>query len=173
MNINNLKINKIQKYVNILIILIVVIGFIYFIINSIIKVFDKPDKLYLSKLKDKFSAATTVTDYNQFYTIDGILSQFIVACQNEKYSELYDVMIDEYKKVYSYSDTKKILEKYRDNNFSTDVDNIFYESTGQLKKAYMIDDMYILKFNDIKGDKMYLVIQMSSGKYKFTFIETE
>lgn len=173
MKIKNLKINKVQKYVNILILLFLVIAFVYFVGIKITEVFKKVDKLTYTTLQEKFSSTTLVTDYNQFYTIDGILSQFIVACQNEKYSELYDVMVEKYKKTYSLSEAKEILEGYRQNNFYKPGNENYYESQGRLKSIYMIDDLYILIFNDINGNEMYLAIQMGSSKYKFTFIETE
>lgn len=173
MKMKELKINKIQKYINIGIILFFSVAFVYFILIKIISLFKKTDPLVYSELVNKFSSETVVKDYNTFFTIEGILNQFIEKCLNEEYSKLHDIIIDEYKKNYSLSKTKEIIKDYNENHFFEAGYENYYDEIDRLKEVYLINNLYIIVFNDINGEEMYLAVKMDNSTYKFTFIETE
>lgn len=163
---------KVQQYFAIVIIVMLAVGILYFLGSKFVGLFSKPDPIYLENIEKSFTTENTVMDYSTFYTLDGVLEQWLNSVLENKYDEVYDIMIPEYKKLYSSSETEKILTDYCNNKLSDMSGDVNYITEYSLKVAYNIDDLYILKFLDIKGNDMYIAVKYGKGNtYNFTFVE--
>lgn len=165
---------KIQSYFNIVLVLFAIFGIGYFIFSVIKNKITVPERMTSKTIVESLTKENLVKSNQTFNNLDKCLSNFIEACVSEKYDELYDIMISNYKKIYSKSEAKKIFEEYK-NNFLTSNDAEEYtDLEGNLINAYKSDNGgYILVVENKTKSNMYLYVIFDDylGTYNYALID--
>lgn len=166
-------IKKIQLYFNLILILIFVIAIIFFIYNSIVYMFHKPKAVRTSDIQEYVKEDNVVNDYGLFYTLEGCSTNFIEACMNEQYTDLYKLLYRGYNRIYSKSDLEKILKNYNKEYFLNDYEEGYYVAGNKLLMAYRYNDGYILKL-ETANEPLYLIVfydVVAGNAYKYIIVE--
>ena len=143
-----------------------VIALIYVIILFIKSGFEKPEVYYSNNLEQYQTKENLVkTDY--FYTIDAIVANFLEAVDKEMYSDLYNIVDDKYKKIYSKNYIVDYLKEAKEKYLIYPSDK--KEFTGHVVKVYSLDDITYLVQLDLNN--FNLIITQGRKGYNFTIVE--
>ena len=158
--------SRISVY-NLIIILFFIIALIYVIFLFIKSGFEKPEVYYKSNIESYITSGNLVTsDY--FYTLDLMSANFLEAVDKEKYNELYDILNDSYKKIYSKSKITNYLKELREKVFVYDNTKTF---TEHVINAYVLNNNSYLLQLDFDNENFYLVLFNGRKGYNFTIVE--
>lgn len=176
---------KLKRFGILVMIALFVIGVIYSTVQYIANVFKKPEPITIEEITKYMDDKNLVTDYNMFYTLESILAQLMdefgviadAKYTNQKVdvSDLYDILDDEYKKIYSKEDVVKRIDSFMNENFVPTSDDQFLDTANMLQKAYKMENYYILQFEDFNKEPEYILISLlgSQSRYNFNFIDKQ
>ena len=168
-------IKKMQTYLNLVIIIFAIIAIFYFIFISIRNFFEVPERINMEEIKSYINDKNLVKDNTIYYNLKSCSENFALACVNQNYDDLYEILAEKYKKVYSKSEIKETLKKYNEYYFIV-VDEqglgAYYE---YFKNAYLYEnDLYIVEMSAGEQYKsLYLIIDMdeSTGNYNYIVVD--
>ena len=146
-----------------------VVAIIYVIFILLKSSFEKPVVYSESNLSQYTTDANLVkSDY--FYAIDSEIANFLEAVDREMYDELYNIMENKYRRIYS----KKYITDYLKNC----KENIFkYESNSKNKYNEHLINLYSLSEGkylaqlDFNDEKFFMIISEGKKNYNFTIVE--
>lgn len=180
---NNKETKTVEKYSITTKILIILFGIsiIYFIILSIFQMFSKKDiydindiEKYIKKENsEEIDDSKIVKDYTTFYTVQGIIEQFVNELINRKYSKTYSVLGKEMLKKYSKADYIEKIKEFSDANFIEKDPDYSYSNVNELRRLYLLSDNYFLaEYEAIDGSTKKIGIRLlNQNKYEIFYIE--
>ena len=155
------------NYTNIFVIAFFLIALIYLIFIIIKNSFTPQTIFYRNNLK-QYTSDENLLVSNYFYQIDLQVANFLEAVDREMYSELYDILDENYKKVYSKKQIESILKKYRNEIFIYDEKKSY---TEHLINVYKIDDRKYLAQLDFDNGNFYVILSNGRKGYNFILVE--
>jgi len=154
--------DKIKKVLATILICIVVFSAIYCFVTLVSSMMEKPSLLNSNNLEEYIANENIVHDYRVFYYIDNCINNIIEGCKKNKYVEIYDIYIEEYKVQLSKDEINLKLK-----NFS--LDDVKYK----LNYVYKVEDLYLANVT-INEEEQYIIIKLNSTKesnYCFAFFK--
>ncbi|MDD2375855.1 MAG: hypothetical protein PHD15_01190 [Clostridia bacterium] len=174
--------DKMRTGLNIFILCMFVVAIVYGIITIIYNAFnaDSINNVNIISTENIDTYITeknlVITDYSTFFVLEGCVQKLITSLHENKTSEVYDVLIGDFKTQIDNDKTKLI--KYYNNNFKyetvEDMDVIGYQNFNNLKQVYKIDEYnYICIVTSINESKLAKIgIKLiSSDKYIVSYLE--
>lgn len=173
---------KLKKFGILSMIVLFVIGLIYSIIVYISNALKKPEPITMEQISEYIKEENLVTDYNTFFTLEGILGNLLdefVIVEDAKLSDkkidsdIYEILDEEYKKLYDKDEVVNMIVDFTTKNYTPKTDDDFLYSSDMLTKAYKMNEYYILEFNNMDNLPVYLVVKLLAGQGKYSFILLE
>lgn len=164
-------IDKIKTILTIALIVIVVFALGYSLVKTVIHSFEQPILVTMDNLKDYTVEENIVTSYSTFYFYEDCMNNFIEACEKEKYNELYDIYIKNYKKNQSKADIISELKNVKKILTPKDIDE---EIKCNLKNVYYCENNECLAEITINDNTIYIVFGEASSKeldYNFAIVK--
>ena len=181
-NKNNGFSNKINFWQTVIIFIIFMIALLFFIIQVIIDLFDKTptynnniEQYIQKKDTDEIDESKRITNYSNFYTIQGILEQFVNCLVCNQYDDAYKVLDKEF--LYNFKNKKECLEylkNYTKENFVVLEDYQYFVNTNKLKKLYLLNlNDYLAEYINKNGDliKIGVRVEPKQRTYSIFFME--
>lgn len=159
-----------SQVVNIAVIIFVIVAIIYGIITIVKNSMERPMPYTSNNIKEYIKEENLLkSDY--FYTLDAEVANFLEAVDKEMYFELYQILINNYNKIYSKSELTEILKGYKENIFIYKSTNENTKYNGHVVNVYTLDNSRYLVQLDFDNNNFYLVFGTGLNKYNFTIVE--
>lgn len=155
-------IEKTKNILKIIIVLFICGAVIYGIISMIINIGKEPDIISSDEIALYLIDSNVVDDYTTYYYIEACFENLIEGTKKDKYNELYDIYIKDYKDLYTEEEiTAKLSE------FSSE------ENAPRIYKVYNAGRLYIVEYilNENTG---YMFIELGANKnsdYNFAIVK--
>lgn len=184
--------NKMRSWLNIGILIIFIFAILYFIIVSIIGVFNPKKNVtvdvavinkYMQVDFNKLDAEqknAIVKDYNLFFSLQDATENFIQYLTDGKYDNTYSVLATEMKSKYEKNDYVAKITEYTNNNFKartytdpetgklmTDYDAIFNNASNLLRAYKVNDNSYLCVTKNANGEYIFIGIRTDSLNKKY------
>ena len=163
-------IDKAKNVLTIVLIVIFIIAVIYSLISVVVSLFSKPQLITSENIEQYVISENIVTGYNTFNFMEACVNNFMDACSQQKYEELYSIYIDKYKDTYSKEEIMNKLKNIGDKFNNSDIDN---KVEYKLATTYKAGEEYILEIE--LDDKILRMIFSETideqTDYEFAFIK--
>ena len=158
--------DKIKNILTILLVVLIAFAVVYSIVKLIISATKEPTLLTSDKLYEYKEKGQIVTNYSTYYFLNDCLENFIIACEQEKYEELYKLYIDDYKKQYTKDE---VIEKLKSIPVRHGYNSIDDQTQYNLRTLYLINNEYLLE-TVVNGQTFYLVFRVDeTGKANYDY----
>ena len=162
-------IEKARLFLTILLVIILIVGIVFSGIKIVISWFEKPFLLTSDNMTQYMKEENVVTNHSTYYYMKDCLNNFIEACNQQKYNELYNLYIEDYAKQYTEEEVLAKLKKLQWKTEEMD-ETIEYK----LEKVYTLDrQTYILDIT-LEGESLYLIFRTNTIKgydYGWAFVK--
>lgn len=176
-----IKNEKYNNVVNTIIVFLFCFAILFFIIKLITGLFDKKGKYdiqninqYIYTESNDIKENITVSDYSTFYTIQGILEQYVNALMSSKYDSTYDLLDKEMKNIYDKKSYVSKIKEFAEENFIIQDPDKLYFNKDELRNLFKLSDTdYIGEYKTINGDvkKIGVRLDQKASEYKIFYIE--
>ena len=168
---------KYSSIYNLIIIGILIIGILISFIYLISDLFNKKDiilvdpnnfEIDIYKTKDNI-----VRNYSTFFTIEDIIVEIYKQIENDNYQVIYDLLSDEYKKIYTKEDVQNIINKYINENINSIDLHERNTSKGRLNFLYKYNENEFICNTDfmIVDNKIDIMISLINDEYVISYFE--
>lgn len=158
------------------------ISILIFIIKAITNIFTPEEKYdienvtqYIQVNDGTIDKTKIVKDYSSFYTVQGILEQFVGYLIAGRYKDTYKVLDSEMKNVYTNEENYvETIAKFTNDNFVVKDPNVEYANKNRLKKLYRISDKeFLAEYLTVNGNTKKIGVRLykDEKKYRIFYIE--
>lgn len=163
-------IDKIKTILTIVLIVIVVFALGYSLVNVIFQAFKEPVLITLDNIEQYMADENTVTSYSVYYYYEDCMNNIFEACENEMYSELYEIYIKDYAKTQGKEKITSELKLLNDMLTPEDMDE---KIEYKLDRLYVYENSYIAELH-INDNLIYILFSEANSKeldYSFAIIK--
>ena len=160
--------DKVKTFLTILLILIIIFAVGYSVVKVVISLFKEPNIITSENINNYIKDENIVLDYSTYYYLNDCLNNFIEACNQQKYNELYQLYDEDYLKQYT---EEEVIVKLTNLQWKTEQMDEFIEY--KLEKIYKTENSYLLEIT-LENKKMYFVFSIGNSKnydYNWAFVK--
>jgi len=135
---------------------------IYGIVSMIINLGKEPDIISSDEIALYLIDSNIVDDYTTYYYIEACFENLVEGTKKNKYNQLYDIYIKDYKDLYT---EEEITAKLRE--FSSE------DADAKFSKVYRAGSIYIIEYM-LNGKTEYMFMQLGSSRnsdYNFAIVK--
>lgn len=167
---------KINTWQYRVILFLFIIAILFFVILVFTNIFNKKATYenieeYIKKEgTEEIDQSKIVTNYSNFYTVQGIIEQFVNCLISEQYDEAYKVIDGEFlAKFKSKKECIEFIKNYTKNNFIIFETSQDYVNTNKLKKLYNLNTGdYLAQYINKNGDLIKIGVRIDSNKRTYS-----
>ena len=156
--------DKAKAFMTILLVIILVVAVGSSAVKLVMSSFETPNLVTSDNINEYRQDKNTIVGYSTFYYLKDCFENFVEACNQKQYSQLYDLYIKDYSKQYK---KEEVLAKL--NGLKWETETMDQHIEYKLEKAYILENGYLLEIS-LDGKKLYLIFDISSSKeYNYTW----
>lgn len=154
-------IDKTKTILTWVLIIMVVVAIGYSAIRLVINMFEEPDLITPEEIVLYKVDSNLVKDYSTYYYVESCFNNFLEGCKLQKYDELYELYLKDYKKQYEKEEVFEMFKSYAN------------KENVDFRKVYKAEEIYILEVY-INNDEHHLLLStnnLSKLAYEFAIIK--
>ena len=159
---------KTRVFFTILLMLILIFAVGFSIVKIVMSWFEKPVLVTMDNVSKYLNDENVVTSYSTYYYLNDCLNNYIEACNQKKYDELYSLYMKDYMEQYTKDE---VIAKLSELQWTTGAMDKVIEY--KLEKVYNLENDYLL-YITLDGENLYLIFDTDSSReydYNWAFVK--